>query len=61
MEEFLVAGHKRAQFLDWRRRLDRYAAEHPPRMRSICSVDGCQRFVRGRGLCRSHYYQATGY
>jgi hypothetical protein len=28
---------------------------------SSCSVDGCGRPVRGRGLCRSHYYRATGY
>ena len=28
---------------------------------STCSVEGCDRPVRGRGLCRRHYYRATGY
>lgn len=25
------------------------------RMRSICTIDGCDGFVRGRGLCAAHY------
>ena len=62
-DRYLLPSAKRAQFESWRHELAAYTAAHPEvnRARSICSVAGCDKFVRGRGLCRSHYYQATGY
>jgi hypothetical protein len=60
-DRFLLASAKRDQFEAWRAALLAYRAVRPPRQRSICSVERCDRFVRGRGLCRSHYYQATGW
>jgi hypothetical protein len=60
-EQFLLPGAKRRQFDKWRADMLAYEKAHPPRSRSICSEVGCDKFVRGRGLCRSHYYRATGY
>jgi hypothetical protein len=62
-DRYLLPSAKRNQFESWRGELAAYVAAHPEvtRARSICSVDGCDKYVRGRGLCRSHYYQATGY
>lgn len=62
MERFLLPSAKRRQFEAWRDELLAYEAEHPRRIgRSTCSVEGCPDPVRGRGLCRKHYYRATGY
>jgi hypothetical protein len=64
MERYLLPSAKREQFERWRDELRRYDALHPNpavRGRSTCSVEGCGGLVRGRGLCRSHYYRATGY
>jgi hypothetical protein len=61
---FLLPSAKRDQFLQWKSALDRYEKDHPSRYGegpSTCSVLGCEKPVRGRKLCRSHYYQATGY
>ncbi len=55
---------KWTQFEQWRQALDSYEAMHPTRWGqgpSICSVEGCTRAVRGQGLCRHHYYDATGW
>lgn len=63
-EAFLFRCAKRVQFEEWRDRLHRYEAEHPSRYGkgpSPCSIPGCGKPVRGRMLCRSHYYRATGY
>ncbi len=63
-ERFLLPCHKREQFEHWRDELYRYEAERPSqygRGPSSCSVPNCENPVRGRGLCRSHYYRATGY
>jgi hypothetical protein len=63
-ETFLLPGAKRNQFDRWRRLFDDYEREYPSKWgtgRSICSEPGCFRPVRGRGLCRRHYYRATGY
>jgi hypothetical protein len=63
-ERYLVPCAKRRQYEEWRAALDAYETEHPTRYGkgpSPCSVPGCGKPVRGRGLCRSHYYRATGY
>ena len=63
-ERFLLPGAKRRQFEAWRKALYEYEAAHPTRLGmgpSPCRVEGCGKPVRGRGLCRSHYYRATGY
>jgi hypothetical protein len=64
-EVVLLPCAKRRQFELWRDALISYEAEtashRPKRGRSICSVPGCDKPVRGRMLCRSHYYRATGY
>jgi hypothetical protein len=64
MHRHLIAGAKRRQFDLWRQAMDSYESFHPTRVGngpSLCSVDGCDKPVRGRGLCRSHYYEVTGY
>jgi hypothetical protein len=63
-ERFLLLGAKRRQFESWRDDLHEYERLHPPkwgRGRSACSEAGCHEPVRGRGLCRRHYYRATGW
>jgi hypothetical protein len=63
-DQFLLPSAKRTQFELWRRALDSYEKAHPNRYgkgRSSCSEPGCDRPVRGRGLCRTHYYGVTGY
>ena len=60
----LLPSAKRYQYELWRDALYSYDAQRPTRYGkgpSPCSVEGCERPVRGRGLCRSHYYRATGY
>jgi hypothetical protein len=59
-EQFLLPCAKRRQFELWRDSLYHYESVTPARTRSQCSIDGCDRLVRGRGLCRQHYYRATG-
>jgi hypothetical protein len=63
-DEFLLPCAKRDQFDTWRRRFEEYESRYPTRIGlgpSECSEPGCDAPVRGRGLCRSHYYRATGY
>ena len=63
-ERYLIPCAKRDQFERWRAEMDEYLRAHPSRWGlgpSPCSVPGCGKPVRGRGLCRSHYYRATGY
>lgn len=63
-EQYLLPCAKRRQFEEWRDAMDAYEATNPSRWGkgpSACSVPGCDGPVRGRGLCRSHYYRATGY
>jgi hypothetical protein len=63
-ETFLLPCAKRVQYEAWKRAFVDYELAHPNRHgqgRSTCSIAGCERPVRGRGLCRSHYYSATGY
>lgn len=63
-EQYLLPSAKRQQYERWRDAVLAYEVEHPSRWGkgpSNCSVPGCDQPVRGRGLCRSHYYRATGY
>ncbi len=61
---FLLRSAKRDQFDRWRDEFEDYERAHPTQWGkgpSTCSEPGCEKPVRGRGLCRSHYYRATGY
>ena len=60
-DKFLIPSAKRDQYVRWRDGLLRYDEARPRRQRSKCSELDCEGLVRGRGLCRSHYYRATGY
>ena len=63
-DEFLLPCAKRDQFDRWKHAFEDYERRHPTRIGlgpSSCSEEGCDMPVRGRGLCRSHYYRATGY
>lgn len=62
-DRFLAPGQKRRQFDAWRRDLVQYR-ERRSELRpgpSACGRPGCDLPVRGRGLCRRHYYEATGW
>lgn len=63
-DKFLIAGQKRDQYLAWKDDLityERAVASLQRKGRSTCSRDGCELPVRGRGVCRRHYYELTGY
>ncbi len=63
-ERYLLPCAKQNQFEQWRAALDAFDVAHPNRYGkgpSPCSEPGCDLSVRGRGLCRSHYYRVTGY
>jgi len=63
-ERYLPATAKRSQFEAWRDALRAHDAAHPHRFGkgpSLCAEPDCGQPVRGRGLCRKHYYRATGY
>jgi hypothetical protein len=63
-ERFLLPCAKRQQFERWRADLASYEELHPSRYGrgpSECRIEGCTSPVRGQGLCRRHYYAATGY
>ena len=64
MEMYLLDSQKLHQFELWRDALYLWEAERPTQYGkgpSPCSEPGCEKPVRGRGLCRTHYYRATGY
>jgi hypothetical protein len=64
MERYLLPSAKRSQYERWRDALIEHERARPSNWRkgpSPCSEPGCDKPVRGRGLCRSHYYRATGY
>ena len=64
MDRYLLPCAKRRQFEAWKQALRSYEELHPTRWGrglSTCSEVGCEDPVRGRGLCRRHYYRATGY
>lgn len=63
-DRYLLPCKKRDQFDSWRNALEVYAERHKVRWgqgRSQCAIEGCDRLVRGRGLCRIHYYRVTGW
>jgi hypothetical protein len=63
-ERFLPTTAKRRQFELWRNALYSFDLLHPSRYGkgpSPCKVVDCDLPVRGRGLCRKHYYLETGY
>jgi hypothetical protein len=63
-ERFLLPSAKRRQFERWREEFEAYELLHPSRFGkgpSKCSQPDCEKPVRGQGVCRSHYYQLTGY
>ena len=63
MERYLLPSAKRTQYERWRDALIEHELAHPSKYGkgpSPCSEPGCDKPVRGRGLCRSHYYRATG-
>lgn len=61
-EAFLLPSRKRDQFEAWRDEMLEYERVHNVKVgRSTCAVPDCEGLVRGRGLCRHHYYLETGY
>lgn len=63
-EAYLLPSRKREQFEQWRAAFIALEQARPSRWGqgpSPCSISGCDRPVRGRGLCRHHYYRATGW
>ena len=59
MDEHLPASHKREQYLVWRAQLLDYW-EHRARRRRACTVEGCEKPQRAKGVCRGHYYERFG-
>lgn len=63
-DRFLLPSAKRQQFEAWRDAMGEYERNRPTRYGkgpSPCSMPDCEKPVRGRGLCRTHYYRVTGY
>jgi hypothetical protein len=63
-ETYLLPSAKRTQYGRWRDQLAAYESAHPSRLGRgplTCRMPGCDRPVRGRGLCRVHYYRETGW
>jgi hypothetical protein len=64
VERYMFPCAKRDQFEVWKHAIEDYIERHKVRWgrgRSVCSEEECHRPVRGRGLCRRHYYRVTGW
>jgi hypothetical protein len=59
MDEHLPSSHKREQYLVWRAQLLDYWV-HRARRRRPCTVEGCDRPQRAKGVCLQHYYERFG-
>ena len=59
MDEHLPMSYKRIQYLEWRVNVIDYW-EHRMKRRRPCTVDGCDRPQKGRGVCRPHMYEFYG-
>jgi hypothetical protein len=59
MDEHLPPSHKREQYLAWRTQLLDYW-EHRARRRRACTVEGCDKPQRAKGVCRRHHYERFG-
>lgn len=59
MDVHLPPSKKRQQYLAWREQLLAHW-EHDARRRRECTVEGCSKLQRGKGLCRHHYYREFG-
>jgi hypothetical protein len=59
MDEHLPPSYKREQYVAWRAALLEHWEHHARRVRP-CTVAGCERPRRAKGLCRHHYYEAFG-
>jgi hypothetical protein len=60
----LRPSQKFQDYTTWRSWFLAYQAQHPSRWaagRSTCRIAGCSEPIRGQGLCRRHYYRATGH
>jgi LAGLIDADG DNA endonuclease family protein len=57
MDEHLPMSYKRDQYEAWREVLLEYWARGVRRRRP-CTIVGCTRVQRAKGLCRHHYYEA---
>jgi LAGLIDADG endonuclease len=59
MDEHLPPSYKRQQYEAWRTKLVDHWQHHAKRRRT-CTLPGCDRIQKGRGVCRRHYYQLYG-
>jgi hypothetical protein len=56
MDAHLPPSFKREQYTVWRAKVMSYW-DYQMKRRRPCTVDGCERPQKGRGVCRIHYYE----
>jgi hypothetical protein len=59
MDEHLPASYKRQQYGAWRAEVIDFW-DYQMKRRRNCTIDGCGRPQKGRGVCRIHYYALYG-